>query len=31
MEFVPPDILTATDGLDLDLDLNELMARAQPY
>ena len=28
MEYVPPDILTATDGLDLDLDLNELMVRA---
>ena len=30
MEYVPPDILNATDGLDLDLDLNELMVRAQP-
>ena len=29
MEYVPPDILTATDGLDLDLDLNELMVRAR--
>ena len=28
MEYVPPDILTATDGLDLDLDLNELMVCA---
>lgn len=25
MEYVPQDILAATDGLDLDLDLNELM------
>ena len=30
MEYVPPDILNATDGLDLDLDLNELMVRAKP-
>ncbi len=33
-EYVPRDILAATDGLDLDLDLNELMVRGlrpNPY
>jgi hypothetical protein len=31
-EYVPRDILAATDGLDLDLDLNELMVRGlRPY
>ncbi|KAK9821305.1 hypothetical protein WJX81_005761 [Elliptochloris bilobata] len=31
MEYVPPNILTATDGLDLDLDLNELMLMQAIY